>query len=143
MTIPKATRGELIAVSPDTSVLEAAKQMAELDIGAVAVIENDELIGILTERDMAVRVAAQDKQASAFVVGQVMSTPPISCTPDEEVEQVLAKMAAHHIRHMPLVEDGKTTGMLSLQALLNYSIHRLEDENTSLSYFLMADGPGG
>jgi len=102
-------------LSPGATVQDAAQAMAELDVDAIAVVADDVLTGLLTERDLVIRVLAEGLDARTTSVAQVMSQHVVSCRADAVVEDVLRDMAERRIRHMPVVDaDDRMIGMLTL-----------------------------
>ena len=88
--------------------------MAEKEIGALAIIENEKLVGIFSERDYARKVILSGKNSQETLIKEVMTTDVIHATPDQKVEKCLSIMTKKHFRHMPVLEDDKVVGMLSI-----------------------------
>jgi CBS domain-containing protein len=102
------------AVSPDQPVSEAARLMRSEDVGSLPVVEGERLAGVLTDRDIALRVVAEGKDPNATSVGEVLSGDPVTVTPDESLDEALAKMARHQVRRLPVVEsEGRLVGVLA------------------------------
>jgi CBS domain-containing protein len=101
------------AVSRDVTAREAARLLVERDVGPLPVVDGDELIGIVTDRDLVVRVLADDRDPACTTVGEIASTSVVSVGPDEQVEQALELMDEHHFRRLPVVEEGRLVGILS------------------------------
>lgn len=102
-------------VNPETSVREVSQKMRDLNIGVLPVCDNSSLVGIVTDRDIAIRLAAEGKDPSATKVKEIMSPKVEWCFDDEEVEKVAAKMESKKIRRLPVINhDKKLVGMLSL-----------------------------
>jgi len=136
--IPPAT------VPPSATALEAIQVMAEEGVGAVAVVENGELRGIFTERDVMLRLAVRGRRASEVPVNEVMTTPVETATDETPAQEALNFMLERHIRHLPLVNaEGKVLGMLSIRNLLEHMVEDLQHELHSLDQYLLNDGPGG
>jgi CBS domain-containing protein len=95
------------AVSPDQPVIEAARLMRSEDVGSLPVVEGERLVGVLTDRDITLRVVAEGKDSNATSVGNVLSSDPVTVTPDEGLDEALAKMARHQVRRLPVVEDDR------------------------------------
>ncbi|MBN2445556.1 MAG: CBS domain-containing protein [Phycisphaerae bacterium] len=104
---------EVATIGPDATVLEAAKLMNGRRFGALCVMENEELIGIITERDILTRVVGAGLEAAAVRTRDVMSTPVITCGLRGETDDCAAVMSHKRIRHLPVVEDGKLAGIVS------------------------------
>ena len=131
-------------VGPESTVLEAVKQMVEARIGAVAVVDEDTLVGIFTERDLMRKVVHEGKDPSAVPIAEVMVKDPVCVTDDTARKAALDLMIKRHFRHLPVLDkDGKIEGMLSIRDLLQHQVHRLEEDVQSLEQYLLADGPGG
>jgi CBS domain-containing protein len=106
------------SVAPDASVYQAVRVMAEKSIGALPVIADGELVGILTERDYARKVALQSRSSKDTAVAEIMTTPVLSVTPDQTVEECLRTMTLKRIRHLPVVERGRVIGIVSIGDLV-------------------------
>jgi CBS domain-containing protein len=101
----RSKRKEIWSVSPDTSVFNALKIMAEKDIGAMPVMDGKKLVGIFSERDYARKVILKGKSSKNVSVSEIMSTNLVVITPDQTTEQGLALMTAKHIRHIISIGD--------------------------------------
>jgi CBS domain-containing protein len=133
-----------VAVETSATVLEAVQVMAEEGVGAVAVVENGELRGIFTERDVMLRVVLRERRPRETRVGEVMTSPPKTASRDTHAEDALNFMLEQHIRHLPVVdESGKLLGTLSIRNLLEHMVEDLQRELHSLDQYLLNDGPGG
>ncbi len=132
------------AVPSSATVLEAVQTMAEEGVGAVAIVDNGALKGIFTERDVMLRVVLRDRDASQVHVGDVMTSPVETTTPNAHSDEVLNFMLEHHIRHLPIMDSsGKVQAMLSIRNLLESMVESLRNELHSLDQYLLNDGPGG
>jgi len=101
-------------VSPDQTIAEAAKMMARIDAGSLPVGENDRLVGMITDRDIAVRAVAEDKPCST-PVRDVMSAEMLYCFEDEDMEEVAKNMGDKKVRRLPVVNrDKRLVGIVSL-----------------------------
>jgi CBS domain-containing protein len=105
---------DLTSVEPGTSVTDAAKQMRESDIGAILVIEDEELRGLLTDRDIVVKVVAEGRDPDDVEVGDVASDELQTLEPDASLDDALRTMREGKVRRLPVVEDGKPVGIVSL-----------------------------
>ena len=108
----------LTVIDPGIDVRSAAKTMSERNIGCVAVVESGRLAGIFSERDIMSRVVAAGLDPEATNVGLVMSKELVVAEPSEDVDTALEKMHSIRARHLPVVEDGKLVGMISIRDLL-------------------------
>jgi CBS domain-containing protein len=102
------------SVSPDTSVFDALVLMAEKNIGAVLVLEGDKLVGILSERDYARKVVLHGKTSRDTPVRTIMTSPVLTVRPDWTIEQCMALMTDKRIRHLPVLEDDRVMGVISI-----------------------------
>ena len=103
-----------VSLAPDTPVREAARAMREQDIGDVLVVDDGELRGIVTDRDIVVRGVADWDDLSTCSLGDVCSDQVISVTPDDDADAAIARMRAAAVRRIPVVEDGRPVGVLSI-----------------------------
>jgi CBS domain-containing protein len=106
------------AVGVKATVLDALKLMAEKDIGAVLVVDREKLVGILTERDYARKGVLAGRLAKDTPVREMMTSKVVTVTPEHTVQQCMAIMSDHKIRHLPVVENNKILGVLSIRDLV-------------------------
>lgn len=111
---------EPITIAPSASVSEAIKLMAERGVGSLLVVEGDALLGIFTERDVLRRVVPDFETASSRPVRDFMTADPDALTADTPVGFALNRMAVGGYRHVPIVEDGKPVGVISVRDVLKY-----------------------
>ena len=102
-----------VTCESSASVLDAAKQMAQQDVGPIPVVENDQLAGIVTDRDIVVRVVAEGRDPSSTTVGEIASQDLETVSPDEELDSALRKMASAQVRRLPVVENGRVVGIVA------------------------------
>ena len=101
-------------VNVDDTVLAAAQLMRDHDIGDVIVVEDGQVTGILTDRDIVVRAVAEGRDAESTTVGEIATTDAQAIEPDASVDDVLRMMREHDIRRLPVVKDGRPVGIVSL-----------------------------
>ena len=112
------TDQELFSVGPNITVLEAARYMAEKHVGAVSVLEDDALVGIISERDLMTKVVAEGRDPKTTLVGDVMSRRLVHGVPGDSFASCIAKMLEHNCRHLPILSDGnRVAGMVSIRDL--------------------------
>lgn len=109
---------EIISVTPESTVFDAVKLMAEKNIGVVVVMSEGEMVGIFSERDYARKVRLQGKLSTETPVCDVMTDQVVSVNPDWTADQCMALMDQRHIRHLPVLEDGKLIGMISIRTVV-------------------------
>ena len=114
-------------IDPEAMVLEAPRKMTAATVGALAVIEAERLVGIFSERDLMTRVMAQGLDPAATRVRKVMTQDLVVADADETPEACVNRMKQLHVRHLPVVEDNKLIGMLSVRNLLMI-VHTAKDE---------------
>ena len=122
---------------------EAAKIMAKHHIGAVAVIKQDKLKGILTERDLSVKIVAGGKDPDKIKVSQIMTKNPETVGPDDSATSALEKMRARGFRHLPVVVKDQIIGMVSVRDLYASAKSQLEDDLKDRDAFIFGTGYGG
>lgn len=108
---------ELFSVTPEVTVLEVARYMSERRVGAVSVLVNDCLVGIVSERDLMTRVVAEGRDPKATLVGDVMSRRLVYGSPGDSYESCIAKMLEYNCRHLPILREGQCVGMVSIRDL--------------------------
>ncbi len=117
-------------VSPERTVFEALKLMAEKEVGALVVVEGEKVIGVLSERDYARRIILIGKTSKETAVREIMSSPVQCITPDKMVAECMGLMTSKHIRHLPVIDDGKLVGICSIGDLVKSIIseqgHRIQ-----------------
>ena len=111
--VKEAMKTNPLMVAPTISVVEAAKLMRNRKLGSVIVVEKEQPIGILTESDILRKVVAAGKEAGTIKVASVMSTPIIVTDPFISIEQAMMTMGKCNIRRLPVVEEGKLTGIIT------------------------------
>jgi CBS domain-containing protein len=144
MGLLRITRMPLVTVSGRASVMDAVRTMHEEHIGAVAVVDNDRLTGIFSERDLMNRVVLEGRDPDDTRVGDVMTSPVVTIQRSLTADDALKLMDENHIRHLPVINiDGKLAGMLSVRSLLHEKVEELTDQLDSLEAYFCADGAGG
>lgn len=113
---------EVWTVSPDNSVFDAIKKMNEKSVGALPVVENEKLVGIISERDYARKVILENRSSKGTLVKEIMTNRVFHVLPDNKVEECMALMTEHHIRHLPVLTDGRLSGMISVGDVVKYII---------------------
>ncbi|MFY9314020.1 MAG: CBS domain-containing protein [Burkholderiales bacterium] len=105
-------------VTPSTPVLDAIKRMAEKNIGALLVLEDQKIVGMFTERDYARKIILMGRSSKDTPVRDVMSFPVLHVRPDQSNEECMALMTENRVRHLPVVDMGKLIGLISIGDLV-------------------------
>lgn len=122
---------KVVTIVPDDSVLTAAKLMNQLRIGGVVVVEDDEIVGIFTERDILRRIVAERIDPATTPLREVMTSPVITCSPDAPLDEVRALITEKRIRHMPVIDADGLCGIVTSGDLL---AHQAEEQADTIQY---------
>ena len=128
---------EVWSTSPGATVYEALQTMAEKDVGALPVLDQEKLVGIFSERDYARKVILLGKTSKKTFVREIMTPHVVYATPDMTNEQGLTLMTAKHIRHLPVVEGEEMTGMVSIGDLVRSIISEQKEMITQLEQYIL------
>jgi CBS domain-containing protein len=112
--ILQAKSAPLLSVSPDTTVYDALTMMAHHDVGALAVLDHGELVGMFSERDYARKVILHGKSSRDLPVSDIMTESVVSVRPENTVRDCMALMTDRRIRHLPVLDGGRAMGMVSI-----------------------------
>jgi CBS domain-containing protein len=118
---------QVFTISPDATVLEAAKKMNQHRIGSLVVAEGERIAGIVTERDILTKVVAGERPPAATPVSEAMTEKVLTCTPGTGLDELRHTMRERRIRHVPVVENGRLVGMASLGDLNFAEAHTLSE----------------
>jgi len=132
---------QIWSVTPDSTVYSALKLMAEKGIGAVLVMSNDTLVGIMSERDYARKVALQGKSSITLKVSEIMSSNVLYIEISQSVEDCMALMINKRIRHLPVFEEGKLVGFISIGDVVKALIDEKEFMIDQLVHYIKDTPP--
>ena len=127
---------EVWSVDADEPVLEAIQMMADKHIGALPVTRNGELVGVISERDYARKVILLGRSSAETPVWQIMSSPVVTVSPNEDVRQCMQMMTEQRIRHLPVVAEGRMVGMISIGDLVRAVIEEQDQTIEHLERFI-------
>ena len=133
--------GRIWYVAPETSVYEALEIMDRQDIGALLVMSGHQLLGVFSERDYSRKVILKGKASKATRVGEIMSGSPV-VEPQRSVDECMRLMTEFRIRHLPVMEAEVVVGVVSIGDLVNWTIHRQEEQIQHLHHYIAGSYPG-
>jgi len=135
--------GALIHVRSYDMVVEGLYRMRDNRVRSVLVIDDDVLVGIVTQGDCAIKVLLPGLDAKQTPVSQVMTRNPVTVKPDDQLDGCMAMMAKRGFRHLPVLDAGRVVGVISIGDVVKNIIRDLELNVGDLMGFIMRDGPGG
>jgi CBS domain-containing protein len=112
-TVEQAMTTTPTSVASDATAVDAARRMASEDVGSLPVVEGDELVGMVTDRDLVLQVLAKGLDPSKVSVSDVCSENPVTAEPGEALDAALQRMAKEQVRRLPVVADGRLVGILA------------------------------
>ncbi|HLA31806.1 MAG TPA: CBS domain-containing protein [Pseudomonas sp.] len=127
------------SVSPDTTVLEAVKLLAEKGIGALLVLEKGRLVGIVSERDYARKVELLQRSAFSAKVSEIMTSEVITVGPRDSMQFCMQLMTDRHLRHLPVLAEGELIGLLSIGDLVKHTIAEQADLIQQLEQYIRGE----
>jgi CBS domain-containing protein len=136
-------KGQIVwSVSPEDCVYDAIEIMANKHVGALMVVSEDKLVGVVSERDYARKVILQGKSSKQTLVKEIMTSPAIYLTPEQSVEDGMRVMTDKHIRHLPIVENGELLGVVSIGDLVKWVISAQQYTISQLHSYITSSYPG-
>ena len=127
---------EIFSVSPETMVIEAIRMMNDCKIGALPVLERGRLAGILSERDYTRKVILKNRSSSETRVSEIMTAEVKTVSPSSTAAECLTIMSEHHIRHLPVVDNGQPVGMLSVMDVVKNILSEKEFIIEQLEHYI-------
>jgi CBS domain-containing protein len=128
--------GQIWSTTPTASVYEAIEMMAEKQVGALPVVEQEQLCGIFSERDYARKVILKGRASKDTPVADIMTANPITITPRHTVAECMRLVTDKRIRHLPVVENGRLIGMISIGDLVNWVISEQQETIRQLEAYI-------
>jgi CBS domain-containing protein len=127
---------DVVTVAPTASVAELISELAAHNVGALPVVDDGRLVGIVSERDVVRRLNAGGSALLAASVGEIMTTEVTTCSPEDRVADLAAVMTARRFRHLPVLVDGRLAGIVSIGDLVKARIDLLESEREQLQSYI-------
>lgn len=112
--ILRAKGSKVYTISPDATVYEALSRMAEHNVGAMLVFEENDLVGLISERDYSRKTILKGRLSKETAVREIMSTELVTIHPDDDIEECMELFTDKRIRHLPVIEEGKVVGIVSI-----------------------------
>lgn len=130
----------VLSVCPESAVFDAIEKMAAISAGTALVMDGEKLVGIISERDFIRKLYLKNKCGQGVTVKDIMSSNPTTVTPDDELDDCMSIMTEKRIRHLPVVEDGKVVGIISMGDIVKYLVDEKDFEIKNLQSYI--SGPG-
>jgi CBS domain-containing protein len=140
-SVLKRKGSEVWFVTPDQTVYEAIERMADKAVGALLVISDGKLMGIISERDYARKVILKGRSSRTTLVKEIMTSPVILVTSDQAVDECMDIMTRNRIRHLPIVENEKVLGVISIGDLVKWVVSEQEETIEHLQNYISSKYP--
>ncbi len=137
--ILRAKGNRIFTISPDLCVYNALEIMVENNVSSLVVVEDENLVGIFTERDYARKVILKGKSSKETSIGEIMSVNVITVTPDSTVDECMQLMTGKFIRHLPVLENGKMVGIVSIGDLVKYIIEEQKFIIENMEHYIIGN----
>jgi len=144
-TIAKVLQGKrenrIVSISPDQTVYEAIQKMAEYGVGALLVMSDNQLLGVISERDYARKVVLKGRLSKDIPVREIMTTAIVTVNPRRPVDECMAIMTQHRFRHLPVMENDTIVGVVSLGDVVKWIISEQEEVIHELEGYIVGSYP--
>ena len=132
---------DVVTMVADDAVVTAARLMNSRGIGGIVVLDDDEIVGIFTERDVMRRVVAERRDPVTTVIRDVMTTPVITCRPEAEIDECVALITEKRVRHIPVVDDSGLCGIITSGGILAHQVEEQAETIQHLSSYVFDTRP--
>ncbi|MDT4944342.1 MAG: hypothetical protein QOH14_1075 [Pseudonocardiales bacterium] len=126
----------VVTIAPTGAVTELLAQLAEHNIGALVVVEGSGVVGIVSERDVVRRLNERGASILEATVADIMTSTVVSCSSQDSVDSVAATMTERRIRHMPVIDDGELTGIVTIGDVVLSRTRQLEQDRSQLEHYI-------
>ena len=141
-SVLKLKGGQIWSVAPSATVYEAIEKMSAKGVGALLVLVDGHLAGIISERDYARKVILRDRSSKQTQVQEIMTSPVVTVTPQHSVEECMRMMTENRVRHLPVVDRDRVVGIISIGDLVNWIISAHEETIGHLKSYITGNYPG-
>jgi CBS domain-containing protein len=134
------TKGQDVwTVAPDSTVYDALQMMAEKNVGALMVVENDKLVGVFSERDYARKVILKGKASKDTLVSEIMTSEPVWVRPDQTIGACMDLMTHKRVRHLPVLDEGRLVGVISIGDVVKAIISEQQFTIEQLEHYITGE----
>lgn len=134
--------GEILTTGPDGPVYDAIRLMGERNVGALVVLDDGEVVGVLSERDYSRKVVLQGRTSRDTKVGEIITRPAVTVRVRDGIEKCMQLMTSNRIRHLPVVDDGQLIGLVSMGDLVSWVMQSQRHTIEQLQGYIAGDYPG-
>lgn len=144
MSLVRIAKAPAVVLPPSATVFQAVERMQQANAGAIAVVDQDRIVGMFSERDVALRVVLARKDPERTTLGEVMTTGVATVGKSTQADEAVRLMWERRVRHLPIVkDDGSVEGVVEIRDLFHERFEDLNQQLDSMEQYLAADGAGG